>query len=257
LTEWLSRAKRPARWPGGAISTSTERVRLMLQWAGGQVGSGSDRGRPAGRAPPVWVALSSALRTRRERREGYGIPITALLQRAWHAQTMQRGKQSRSETAGRNGSVQVLLLGPVGVRYREQWVAPPSGPMRALLAALALADGGEMTHTALVEGVWRQRSLASPQSTVAVAVHRLRRWLQDSVGEAATVTRATTGYVLDLKAGGTDVAQFRTLVAAAQRRDAVGCIEVLDQALGLWRGPALSDVPSSYADEAIAARLES
>src|SRR6266545_4638437 len=150
--------------------------------------------------------------------------------------------------------IDVLLLGPVGVRVGDGWSTPGSGRLRAILSAFALADGREVSTDTLTTLLWGDTQPAS--STLAVAVHRLRKWLAGSAGSAATIRTTTNGYALDLTAGSTDVARFRRLLADARERPASQAAPLLARALALWRGDPLADVPSRYVDETVVAQLQ-
>ncbi|MFI7542390.1 tetratricopeptide repeat protein [Actinoplanes sp. NPDC049599] len=153
--------------------------------------------------------------------------------------------------------VEVMVLGTVGLRDGGEWRAPPTGLMRALLATLALATE-ETSAAALIEAVWRGGEGSAREATVAVAIHRLRRWLAATVAGPVQVTRPTSGYRLELPGGGTDVQRFRALAAGAMcpDLDERGRAEGLAGALAVWRGPALDDVPSRYAQDAVVSQLE-
>ena len=149
-----------------------------------------------------------------------------------------------------------MLLGTVRIRRGDEMRVPPTGLMRALLAALALADG-ETTARALLDAVWRSEQSSEREATVAVAVHRLRRWMAAAVGDEARVDRLTSGYRLEIRGGSTDVARFRGLVGHALRTDDdERRAALLSAALAVWRGPALDDVPSRYAGDDAVLRLE-
>ncbi|HEU4424785.1 MAG TPA: BTAD domain-containing putative transcriptional regulator [Pilimelia sp.] len=152
--------------------------------------------------------------------------------------------------------VEVCLLGPVGVRHRGQWRAPTSGVQRALLALLALDIGRQVSQDRIVHVVWGHRRVGSPVTAANVAVHRLRRWLRDAVGTAVAVDRTPAGYLLRVAGGGTDVVRFRRLVAEAHEADGKPAGDVWGQAVGVWRGPVMVDVPPSCADTSAAAQLE-
>jgi tetratricopeptide (TPR) repeat protein/DNA-binding SARP family transcriptional activator len=160
-------------------------------------------------------------------------------------------------TGGGAPGVEVMVLGTVGIRRGDEWCAPPTGLLRALLAALALARA-ETTAPALIDAVWRDRAGSTREATVAVAIHRLRRWLAETVDDAARVIRPRSGYLLEVPGGGIDVQRFRQLVAYAldPDRNPEGRAAALAEALAVWRGPALDDVPSRYAQEAVASQLE-
>jgi DNA-binding SARP family transcriptional activator/tetratricopeptide (TPR) repeat protein len=150
-----------------------------------------------------------------------------------------------------------MVLGAVGLRHDGEWHAPPSGLMRALLAALAVATE-EVSAAALIESVWRGREDSPREATVAVAVHRLRRWLTAAVGDAARVSLPTSGYLLEITGGSTDLQRFRALATEARRPDLdlAARAGALSEALAVWRGPPLDDVPPRYAQDALVSLLE-
>lgn len=72
----------------------------------------------------------------------------------------------------------------------------------------------------------------------------------------ALVERCGDGYRLVVATSSVDVQQFRLLARAARETsDAVAAVAAFDQALALWRGPALADAPATAKVEAIRAAL--
>lgn len=134
--------------------------------------------------------------------------------------------------------MQVALLGPLEVRRDGEVVAVPGARVRALLARLALDAGREVPREALIDAIWDGDEPGDAAHALQALVSRLRR----AVGRAAVVG-GTTGYAL--AGAAVDAAVFERLARAGD----------VDGALGLWRGPALADVPERFAREA-AARLE-
>lgn len=133
--------------------------------------------------------------------------------------------------------VDVLVLGPVGLRRDGEFLSPPSGVSRAILAALALAGPDGLTSSALFQTVWASRSANAERSTVTVSIHRVRQWLREAVGDAVRLERSGAAYVLRAS-GYSDVARFRQLMADGRPAEA----------LELWRGKPLADVPSESQD---------
>ncbi|HWO60787.1 MAG TPA: BTAD domain-containing putative transcriptional regulator [Umezawaea sp.] len=139
-------------------------------------------------------------------------------------------------------SVDVVLLGPVGVRRDGVLVSPPSALSRALLASLGLADGRAVGSDALADQVWGGREAS--RSKIAVAVHRLRRWLREETGDRISVRTGSSGYALELTAGTVDVGRFRALAAEAASLPPAASVRVAALALRLWRGRALEGLTS-------------
>jgi predicted ATPase/DNA-binding SARP family transcriptional activator len=128
---------------------------------------------------------------------------------------------------------------------------------RTLLARLLLAAGQVVSADRLAEDLWAGRPPPHYMATLRVYISRLRRALGD--GSAAVITQPP-GYRIMLGQSELDADRFARLVAAAQEDLAAGRPEAaaagLREALGLWRGPALSDVADFAFAQADAARLE-
>jgi DNA-binding SARP family transcriptional activator/tetratricopeptide (TPR) repeat protein len=152
--------------------------------------------------------------------------------------------------------VDVAVLGPVGLLVGAVLVVPSSQAMRMLLGLLALAPGRELTDDSVAARIWGDRPRTSSRSALPVAVHRLRRWLADTAGDAVAVTRTATGYRLDLTRGDTDLGRFERLVAEAETAEPGERAALLERALSLWRGRPLADLPDHAVDPAAVAELE-
>ena len=125
------------------------------------------------------------------------------------------------------------LLGPLEVRSDGRTIAVGHGKQRALLAVLALNAGRVVPAERLIDELWGDEPPATAATALQVYVSRLRK----SLGEGAIETRAP-GYLLQ---GDVDVRRFDELVSEARRSEPSRTAELLDEALGLWRGEALAD----------------
>ena len=149
--------------------------------------------------------------------------------------------------------VVVRVLGPVEVRAGESWLAGPP-QQRVILAALALQAGQVVPVGELVDAVWEEQPPRSAQASIQVLVTGLRRALTGLPG--AGVERCGDGYRLRIAPGEVDAQRFRWLVRTArQAGDSHTALAAFDQALALWRGPALADVAGTAKIEAIRAGL--
>ncbi|WP_218974468.1 BTAD domain-containing putative transcriptional regulator [Streptomyces sp. NP160] len=120
------------------------------------------------------------------------------------------------------------------------------GPLpRALVQRLALAEGGMVTDAALQDDLWGEEQPASAATTLQAHVARLRRALEPgaSAREATVLVRRGPGYALH--AASTDAADFERLASRGRTLlgvDPEAAAQALQEALALWRGPALVEV---------------
>jgi len=128
---------------------------------------------------------------------------------------------------------------------------------RTLLARLLLADGQVVSADRLAEDLWAGQPPPHYMATLRVYISRLRRALGSGSDAVAT---CPPGYRIVLAHGELDAHRFESLVAGAAADMAQGRPEAaaarLRDALGLWRGPALSDVADFAFAQADARRLE-
>ncbi|AJF63617.1 ATP-binding protein [Streptomyces vietnamensis] len=122
--------------------------------------------------------------------------------------------------------------------------------LRALLTALAAAGGRPVGPGALIDQVWADGDPADDQDRTAALqalVGRLRR----ALGREAVVSEPG-GYRLAADPDAVDLHRFERLAAEGAAALAAGHAEraaaLLDEALGLWRGPALADLPGRDTD---------
>jgi DNA-binding SARP family transcriptional activator len=138
------------------------------------------------------------------------------------------------------------VLGPLLVRNGDAVVNVPAARHRVLLAALLLRAGTILPARTLAEIVWDGAPPPGAEVTLRSHVSRLRQVLGPDVRERV-VTRYR-GYLIEASEGEVDVLLFRRLCreggAAARNEEWAQAWESLDEALGLWRGAPLSDVPS-------------
>lgn len=121
--------------------------------------------------------------------------------------------------------------------------------LRALLAALAAGAGRAVPQSVLISQVWGEGD-APPADEVA-AVQALVGRLRRALGPDAVVS-APGGYRLAAYADEIDLFRFERLVAEGATALAAGDAEcaagLLDDALALWQGPALADLPARDGD---------
>ncbi|WP_235470188.1 AfsR/SARP family transcriptional regulator [Streptomyces platensis] len=108
------------------------------------------------------------------------------------------------------------------------------------MAAILISEVNHViTVGRMIDLAWDADPPARARGVVHNHVHRLRRLL---VGQAEIATRGQ-GYVLIADPCAVDVNRFRYLVSGAHEAEPRTAVAKLRQALGLWRGEALADVP--------------
>ncbi len=150
------------------------------------------------------------------------------------------------------------ILGPIEIATDDGRPAGVAGGrVRALLARLALDPGRPVGAAALVDAIWDDQPPADPTHALQSLVSRLRGRL----GDAQLVVAAPAGgYRLAVEPDAVDAHRFERLAArgSAALRDGEleRASELLRDALALWRGPALADLPDDRFARTAAAALE-
>ncbi|MFF1483974.1 BTAD domain-containing putative transcriptional regulator [Streptomyces sp. NPDC058319] len=135
--------------------------------------------------------------------------------------------------------------------FRPDGTAVPVGGarLRALLTVLALRPGRTVPVSVLVDEVWEDDPPADATGALQALVGRLRRALG-----ADAVASAEGGYRLTATADDIDLHRFERLagegLAALADGDPTKAAATLDDALALWHGPALADLPDRTAEAA-------
>ena len=114
----------------------------------------------------------------------------------------------------------------------------------------------------MIEELWGEQPPASAAKSLQVHVSRLRRALEGDRGNGAASVVVTRGggYLVRVGPGQLDLESFEQLLdegsGALADGDPKGAVELLRDALGLWRGPPLAEFAyESFAQREIA-RLE-
>ncbi|SNY73416.1 AfsR/SARP family transcriptional regulator [Paractinoplanes atraurantiacus] len=137
------------------------------------------------------------------------------------------------------------VLGPLRVTDHDREV-PLGGPRhRALLCALLVHPRQVVPADRLIDILWGPSPPRSAAEMLHVRVSEVRRFLRTDE-PAPLLARRSAGYVLQAAPGNVDAEVFEELAAAGRRALAAGeaaeAIDLLERALGLWRGEALPEV---------------
>ncbi|MEU0069232.1 BTAD domain-containing putative transcriptional regulator [Streptomyces sp. NPDC006332] len=146
--------------------------------------------------------------------------------------------------------VRYRILGTTQVLRPDGTSVPVGGArLRALLTVLALRPGRTVPASLLVDEVWDGDPPADATGALQALVGRLRRALG-----ADAVASVDGGYRLTAPPDDIDLHRFERLAGEGTRALADGdpakAAVVLDDALALWRGPALADLPDRTAEAA-------
>ncbi|MFE3799389.1 BTAD domain-containing putative transcriptional regulator [Nocardia tengchongensis] len=154
--------------------------------------------------------------------------------------------------------MRVALLGPISIVSANDAAVPVGGPrIRALLALLALQRGQVVSTSSLIDGIWGEQ----PPDGAANALQSLVKRLRAAIAPSSAIETRNGGYVLTIPPEAVDASRFTRLVAEGtwhlERGEPERAAELIDAALGLWRGAALADI-SSFAifESAISALTE-
>ncbi|MDR6868660.1 putative ATPase/DNA-binding SARP family transcriptional activator [Microbacterium resistens] len=149
-------------------------------------------------------------------------------------------------------TVRIGVLGPVQVAGHDAGGAAT----RALIAALVVGTdrpGSARSVAALADDIWGEDQPQNPRGAVQTLISRLR-----AAGGGDLVVSAPGGYALSAE---TDLDRARSLLRDAAEAGRPRRLDLLDEALGLWRGEPgadLGDAPIAQVldDEAAGLRAE-
>ncbi|GAA1840413.1 AfsR/SARP family transcriptional regulator [Asanoa iriomotensis] len=135
------------------------------------------------------------------------------------------------------GDLRIAVLGPLRVE-RDGFTVQLGPRLTELLSTLLLEPGRAIPARRLVDLPWS----GGADATLRSHVPHLRKALPGNV--LVTVGRgASLSYRLDISPDAVDAHRFASTCAQAQRSDdAARRLELLDEALGLWRGTAYADI---------------
>ncbi|GAA2672821.1 BTAD domain-containing putative transcriptional regulator [Actinosynnema pretiosum subsp. pretiosum] len=128
--------------------------------------------------------------------------------------------------------------------------------VRALLAVLVLEANRVVPIDELVDRLWGEEPPATARTIVHGYVSRLRKVLDaaDPAGSARILT-TPPGYQLAVDPWRLDHHRARRLISSARGKPATTRAPLLRDALRLWRGPVLADVPNAPGSDLAELRL--
>ena len=158
-------------------------------------------------------------------------------------------------------AVEYRILGPIEVERAGDVAQLRGRGPRVLLCTLLLNRNRAVSVDRLIEALWGESAPPTATKTVQVYVSQLRKAMA-ALGGAAEQQLETHGhgYLLRVESGQVDADRFQALVEEGRELRAVGDSETaalrLEEALALWRGPALADLAYEEAAREEIARLD-
>ena len=149
--------------------------------------------------------------------------------------------------------VEYRILGPLEVRLPDGVVSPASSAQRLALSVLLVEAGRTVATDRLIEELWSDAPPADPAAALRNQLSRLRRVLGPA---AADLVTEAGGYRLGLERLQLDANRFEDILASARQANGEEAVAILEQALGLWRGPALGEFADRPFAQPEAVRLE-
>ncbi|MFC1443515.1 BTAD domain-containing putative transcriptional regulator [Streptacidiphilus sp. N1-10] len=161
----------------------------------------------------------------------------------------------RSGTNGMETGLRFRVLGEVRGQLGDRALRLGSPQQMAVLVRLLLNHGHSVSIDELVDGIWGSEPPPRAIGTVRTYISRLRTELEPdraSRTPAQVLLSTGDGYTLRIDPDCLDLHTFERLLSDSDRSAAAGepqrAVDLLTEALALWRGGALSGVPGGYAE---------
>ena len=141
------------------------------------------------------------------------------------------------------------ILGPIGIRDADgREIRIPAGLERSLLVLLLINRGEVVSIDRIVEALWGERAPETAVKAVQGYVSHLRRILEpdrEAGGRDGILFTRAPGYALRADADAVDATRFERLTSGGSRALEEGAVAeaavAFEEALGLWKGPALAE----------------
>jgi DNA-binding SARP family transcriptional activator/pimeloyl-ACP methyl ester carboxylesterase len=155
--------------------------------------------------------------------------------------------------------VKFHVLGPLQATHGGRPLALGGARTRAVLAMLLVDADQVVSADRLADELWPGLDRKRAAANLQVRIAELRRAFRQA-GQADRLVTQPPGYQLRATADELDVLKFEQLALAGRAALAAGDLataaRLLDECLGLWRGPALADLGDLGFAEAERTRLE-
>lgn len=145
-------------------------------------------------------------------------------------------------------ALQFGILGPLDVRRGNQLIIVNAKKQRVILAALLLSANRIVLAEELMERLWQDRFPRDARASLQTHLARLRRTLGEGHEDTRVIHTSPGGYLIKVDTEHLDLLRYRSLLDRASQASSAGEpaeeARLLQEALALWRGPALADIAS-------------
>ncbi|MGW3210511.1 BTAD domain-containing putative transcriptional regulator [Streptomyces sp. NPDC001135] len=150
------------------------------------------------------------------------------------------------------------ILGPLDISAEGRPMPLQGGRQRTIMSMLLLAPGRVVSVDTLADAVWHGEPPATARNQIAICVSALRKSLKTAFGVDGVLTTSHPGYMLFPGEHRIDAVEFEERAAEGQAAARRGELEEararFEEALAMWRGPALEGITAERV-EAEATRL--
>lgn len=157
-------------------------------------------------------------------------------------------------------ALQIRVLGPLEIVWAARPVDLGGNKARSLVARLLIDRGLIVPVDRLVDSLWGDHDGHGAEIALRSTISRLRKRLREAGVPGDLIATRAPGYVLEVPAETTDVFVFERMVADGKRqltrRRPSEAMRIFEEAQGLWRGAAYSEVRDEPFARAEARRLE-
>ncbi len=155
------------------------------------------------------------------------------------------------------GNTRFVVLGAIEAYAGDEPLDLGPAMQRKVLAVLLVNVGQVVSSDQVIDSVWHDALPHSALNTLYTYIARLRQV------QGVAIARRPGGYLLDVAPESVDLQRFRALVRQARDLPDDSAADLLEEALGLWRGEPFdgADTPwfvqqrAALAEERFAARL--
>jgi DNA-binding SARP family transcriptional activator len=144
------------------------------------------------------------------------------------------------------------ILGPLEVVDGDRLLTLKGSRVRALLALLLTSANEVVSADRLIDELWATQPPRAAGNALQYHVSQLRK----ALAPVNVIETREPGYILQVGQDQLDLLRFEQLVADAQNKPPENAAQILREALGLWRGPALDDLDQEPFAQAEIRRLE-